>query len=109
MAKMKLIPFEQHLDENIGKVGTRERDKFEAEVAEAVQAYEIGELIKRTRIQQSLTQEELGERIGVKKAQISRLEKGHNISLPTMKRVFQALGVASATIDLGATGRVALW
>ena len=109
MAKMKLIPFEQHLDECIGKVGTPDRDELEAEVAKAVHAYEIGELIKRTRIQQDLTQEELGERIGVKKAQISRLEKGRNITLPTISRVFQALGVTTASIDLGAVGKVALW
>ena len=109
MAKMKLIPFEQHLDEFIGKVGTPERDEFEAEVAEAVHAYEIGELIKKARLQQNLTQEELGERIGVKKAQISRLEKGGNISLSTMSRVFRALGVATASIDFGTIGKVAIW
>ena len=59
---------------------------------------------------QNLTQEELGERIGVQKAQISRLEKGKSvITLPTMSRIFQALGVSTATLDLGAGGKVALW
>ncbi|MBQ9361808.1 MAG: helix-turn-helix transcriptional regulator [Bacteroidaceae bacterium] len=109
MTKMKLIPFEQHLDECIGKVGTPERDEFEAEVAKAVHAYQIGEAIKRARLLQNLTQEELGQRIGVKRAQISRLEKGYSISIPTMSRVFQALGVATASLDLGAIGKVALW
>ncbi len=109
MAKMKLIPFEQHLDECIGKVGTPKRDEFEAEVAEAVHAFHIGEAIRKARLQQELTQEELGERIGVKKAQISRLEKGRNITIPTMSRVFRALGVTTASIDLGAIGKVALW
>ena len=109
MAKMKLIPFEQHLDECIGKVGTPDRDEFEAEVAEAVNAYNIGEAIKKARLQRNLTQEELGAMIGVKKAQISRLERGHNITIPTMSRVFQALGVATAYIDLGVIGKVALW
>ena len=109
MSKMKLIPFEQHLDECIGKVGTPDRDEFEAEVAEAVNAYNIGEAIKKARLQRNLTQEELGAMIGVKKAQISRLERGHNITIPTMSRVFQALGVATASIDLGVIGKVALW
>ena len=36
MAKIKLIPFEQHLDECIGKVGTPDRDELEAEVAQAL-------------------------------------------------------------------------
>ena len=109
MAKMKLIPFEEVLDRHYGPIGTPERDKFEAEAAEAVHAYEIGELIKKARLQQNLTQEELGERIGVKKAQISRLEKGGDISLSTMSRVFRALGVATASIDFGAIGKVAIW
>lgn len=110
MTKMKLIPFEQHLDECIGKIGTPERDAFEAEVAEAVHAYEIGEAIKKERLRQNLTQEQLGERIGVKKAQISRLEKGSSITIPTMRRVFRALGVSTASLDLGSKiGKVALW
>lgn len=106
---MKLIPFEEILDRRYGPVGTPERDAFEAEAAEAVRAYEIGEMIKKARLQQHLTQEELGERIGVKKAQISRLEKGCNVSISTMGRVFRALGVATASLDLGAIGKVAIW
>ena len=90
-------------------MGTPERDEFEAEVAKSVQAYEIGELIKKARLQQELTQEELGARIGVKKSRISRLEKGCNISLPTMSRVFRALGVTTAAIDFGSIGKVSLW
>ena len=109
VGKFKLYTMEEVLDEHFGKVGTPRRDDFERSVAEAVHAYELGEAIKRARLQQNLTQEELGERIGVKRAQISRLEKGHSISIPTMSRVFKALGVATATIDLGAVGKVALW
>jgi transcriptional regulator with XRE-family HTH domain len=53
---------------------------------------------------------QLGERIGVQRAQISKLEKGANvITLPTMSRVFQALGIATATLDLGIAGKIALW
>ncbi len=97
------------LDEALGPVGTPRRDEHERSVAEAVHAFHIGEAIKKARLQQNLTQEELGERIGVKRAQISRLEKGYSISIPTMRRVFQALGVATASLDLGAVGKVALW
>ena len=100
---------EEVLDEAFGPVGTPRRDEHERRVAAAVHAYHIGEAIKKARLQQNLTQEELGERIGVKRAQISRLEKGYSISIPTMSRVFQALGVATATLDLGAIGKVALW
>ncbi|MDY4752533.1 MAG: helix-turn-helix transcriptional regulator, partial [Prevotella sp.] len=76
---------------------------------EALHAYRLGEAIKKARIEQNLTQEQLGERIGVKRAQISRLERGYSITIPTMRKVFKALGVVTATIDLGIAGKVALW
>ena len=97
------------LDEALGPIGTPERDEHERKVAEAVHAYRIGEAIKQERLRQHLTQEELGERVGVKRAQISRLEKGYSITIPTLSRVFKALGVTTATLDLGAAGKVALW
>ena len=68
----------------------------------------LGRLSKK-RLRQNLTQDELGERIGVQKAQISRMERGYSISIPTMSRVFKALGINTATLDLGACGKVALW
>ena len=68
------------------------------------------EAIKAERLRQHLTQEELGARVGVKRSQISKLESGKCIiTLPTMSRVFKALGIASATLDLGTGGKVALW
>ena len=107
---MKLYTLDEILDKALGPVGTLERDEHERKVAEAVNAYRIGEAIKKARLAQDLTQEQLGERIGVKKAQISRLEKGHSITIPTMSRVFRALGVTTASLDLGSQiGKVALW
>ena len=109
VGKLKMYSSEEVLDRHFGKVGTARRDEFERSVAASVHAYELGEAIKKARMQQNLTQQELGERIGVKRAQISRLEKGYSISIPTMSRVFQALGVATASIDLGTIGKVSLW
>ena len=97
---MNLAPLDDVLDKHFGKVGTPKRDAFESDVDEA---------IKKARIEQNLTQEQLGERIGVKRAQISRLERGYSIIILTMRRVFKALGVVTATIDLGKAGKVALW
>lgn len=72
-------------------------------------AYFVGEAIRKIRQAQNLIQEEQGERVG-QKAQILRLEKGESvITQPTMSRIFQALGVATATLDLGVGGKVALW
>ena len=109
IGNMKLYSFEEVKDELIGKIGTPERDEHERKVAEAVHAYHIGEAIKKARLLQNLTQEQLGERVGVKKAQISRLERGYSITIPTMSRVFKALGISTATLDLGIGGKVALW
>lgn len=109
IGNMKLYTSEEVKDKVLGKIGTPVRDEHERRVEAALHAYRIGEAIKKARIEQNLTQEELGERIGVKRAQISRLEKGYSISIPTMSRVFKALGVPTASIDLGKIGKVALW
>ena len=110
MAKMNFTPADDMKDELWGPVGTPERDAMEAQLKEDIQAYFVGEAIKRARIKQNLTQEELGERVGVKRSQICKLESGKSsITLSTMSRVFQALGIATATLDLGIGGKVALW
>ena len=110
MAKMNFTPADDMKDELWGPVGTPERDAMEAQLKEDIQAYFVGEAIKRERLKQNLTQEELGERIGVKKSQISKIESGKCIiTLPTMSRVFKALGFGSASLDLGRGGKVALW
>lgn len=110
MEQMKLTPLSKVVDEVWGKVGTPERDKMEERLKEEVNTYLLGEAIKKERIKQNLTQEELGEKVGVKKAQISKLENGRSvITLPTMSRVFKALGFGKATLDLGRGGKVALW
>ena len=100
---------EQMLDKYIGEVGTPERDKFEAEVMAEAQEYFIGEAIRETRKKQGLTQEELGQRMGVQRAQVSKLENGHGIAYSTIVRAFKALGAQTACLDLGPLGRVALW
>ena len=66
MTQVNLTPFEDVLDGFYGKKGTPARDKFEADVDESLHAYRIGEAIKKARLEQHLTQEELGERLGVK-------------------------------------------
>ena len=109
MAKMKLTPFTNLLDEHFGKIGTPRRDEFERSVEESVQAYRLGEIIRDTRIEQHLTQEKLGKRIGVGRSRISRIEKGDGMTIPTMSKVFRALGYETATLDLGGNRRIALW
>ncbi|MDO4181576.1 MAG: helix-turn-helix transcriptional regulator [Bacteroidales bacterium] len=110
MAQMNLHSFDDYVDELYGKIGTPERDAMEARLKEEVHAYFVGEAIKKARQAQHMTQEQLGEKIGVQRAQISKLENGKSvITLPTMSRVFKALGISTATLDLGKLGKVALW
>ncbi len=110
MEQFKLIPADEMKDKLWGKPGTPERDAMEAQLQEDVHAYMVGEAIRKARQEQHLTQEELGERIGVQRALISRLENGKSvITLPTMSRVFKALGIDTGILDLGSAGKVALW
>ena len=110
MAKMNLTPLSVVVDEVWGEKGTPERDAMEAQLKEDLQAYYIGEAIKAERLKQNLTQEELGAKVGVKKSQISKLESGKCIiTLPTMSKIFKALGFGSASLDFGIGEKVALW
>lgn len=85
---MKTYTLDEIQDELIGKIGTPNRNRFEYEL----QMDLIGKAIKQTRQERNLTQEALGELIGVQKAQISRLENNAgNVTIDTLLRVFTAL------------------
>jgi ribosome-binding protein aMBF1 (putative translation factor) len=105
---MKFIDFEETLDRDLGPVGTPRRDEFERNVDESVHAYKLGEAIRQARLSKNLTQEQLGERIGVQKAQISRLERGKSISLSSITRLFKAMGIP-LNLEIGHIGKIALW
>lgn len=100
MAQMKLTTFEELKDRHLGRVGTPERDAYEAEVSEEIRAYHVGEAIKAARKEKNLTQSQLAELMGVGKAQVSRIERGQNPTLNTVIRAFGALGI-SASLSCG--------
>lgn len=86
---MKRYKLNEVEDKLIGKKGTAERDQYEFELELEL----IGDMIQSTRKERNLTQEQLGELVGVKKAQISRLEnKTGNVTVETILKVFNALG-----------------
>lgn len=88
MSKIKTYSLEELEDKFIGKKGTPKRDRYEYEL----QMDLIGAAIKNVRQERNLTQEQLGELIGVQKAQISKLEKGSgNVTIETILKIFQAL------------------
>ena len=104
---MKLTTLQEAKDKVFGPIGTPERDEYERKLADELHAYHVGEAITLAREAQSLTQAELGERMGVHKAQVCRIESGKSITLASMMRAFRALGVQVA-LDMKGIGRVAL-
>jgi DNA-binding XRE family transcriptional regulator len=90
MAKkeMKSYSLAEMKDKYIGKVGTPERDEYEYELRMDV----LGKMIKAARQERKLTQEQLGELVGVQKSQISKLESSANsATIDTILKVFKAL------------------
>ena len=86
--KMKTVSLDSMIDKHIGKVGTTDRDTFEHELKLDL----LGNAIKEARLHQNLTQEQLGQLVGVQKAQISKLENNFtNARFDTVIKVFNAL------------------
>lgn len=84
----KFYTHDEVVDHFIGKRGTAKRERFEFEL----QIARVGDGIRQLRRKRNLTQEQLGEMIGVQKAQISKLENNAaNMTLETVLRVFSAL------------------
>ncbi len=101
---MKYYTEGEALDKVLGEKGAPLRNQYEADI----NAFLIGEAIKKARQSKNLTQEELGAMIGVKKSQVSRIEKGSNITFATMAKIFRAMGI-SANFEMAGIGKVALW
>ena len=88
MKQMKQYSLSEMEDKYIGKIGTPERDEYEYELRMEL----LSRMIKSTRKERGLTQEALGELIGVNKSQISKLENHANsATIETILKVFKAL------------------
>ena len=94
----KLYTLGEMKDRHIGLVGTPEREEYERKVQEDVEAYHLGEAIRKARMQQNLSQQQLGDRIGVNRAQISKIETGGNIKITSKWGTLS--GSASNTIEV---------
>ncbi len=86
--KVKLYTLSDMKDEFVGKPETPKSVRFEYELSMEV----LGYMIKKARQERNLTQEQLGELVGVQKAQISKLESSANsATIGTILKVFKAL------------------
>lgn len=87
--KFKTVSLDTMIDKHIGKRGTAKREAFENELRIDL----LGQAIKQARQERNLTQEQLGELVGVQKAQISKIENSvKNARFETILKVFDALG-----------------
>ena len=86
---LQAVLLDTMIDNHIGKKGTQKREVFENELKIEL----LGYAIKQARHERKLTQGQLGELVGVQKAQISKLEHSiTNARLETILKVFDALG-----------------
>lgn len=98
--KIKTYTLSEMKDQYIGKPGTQDRESYEYELRMDL----LGRMIKATRQERKMTQEELGKLIGVQKAQISKLESSANsATINTILKVFQALN-AEISFNVRANG-----
>ena len=88
MEKMKRYTLSEMEDKYIGEIGSSARDEYEYELKMEL----LGRMVKATRKERNLTQEELGKIVGVNKSQISKLENHANsATIETILRVFNAM------------------
>lgn len=100
---MKYSTLEELTEKNYGPLGSPERLAFEQELKMEL----LREEIKRLRKENNLTQEQLGEKIGVKRAHISKLENNaKNITIGTLMKVLDALG-AQINFKINSRKRIA--
>lgn len=95
---MKLTSIDELTDEIVGKRGTVERDIFEYDLRMDI----VGTMIKEARIKRNMTQGDLGDLLGVQKAQISKLENNtKDFRIGTIIRALEALGAkVKLTVEL---------
>jgi ribosome-binding protein aMBF1 (putative translation factor) len=85
--------FDEILDAKYGAPGTPEREQFRREA----QAYCVGVLIHDARKEEGITQQELAERVGIKKSYVSRIENGRiEPSAGLFLNILNALGLSIA-------------
>ena len=87
--KFRTVTLDTMIDKHIGIRGSERREAFENELRIDL----LGQAIKQARQEQNVTQEQLGELVGVQKAQISKIENSvKNARFETILKVFEALG-----------------
>jgi HTH-type transcriptional regulator/antitoxin HipB len=83
---MTVKTINEHLDRKYGKKGSHSRAEFE----EKAQSYMVSELLKSARKEADLTQQELADKLQVKRTYISKLERADSdMRLSTLKKIVE--------------------
>ncbi|MEM7548384.1 MAG: helix-turn-helix transcriptional regulator [Bacteroidota bacterium] len=73
-------------DHKYGKKGSSEREDFE----QRADAYMVAELVKESRKKAHLTQEQLAEKLNVKRTYISKIERASSdIRISTLRKIIE--------------------
>ncbi len=76
----------QFVNEQYGKRGTPKREQFET----GYEQFKLGVLIQEARLEKGLTQEQLAEKCGTKKAYISKIENNiKDVRLSTLQKIIE--------------------
>jgi HTH-type transcriptional regulator / antitoxin HipB len=76
----------EHFDIKYGKVGTDSRTNFEQDA----EVYLIAELVREKRKEAHLTQQELADRLNVKRTYISKIERAvGDIRISTLRKIVE--------------------
>lgn len=73
-------------DQKYGKEGTLARDNFK----QKAEAYMVAELVKASRKKANLTQEQLAEKLAVKRSYISKIERASSdVRISTLRKIIE--------------------
>lgn len=101
---MKFYTHNEILDKHIGPKGSPARENFDAEVESAL----IGSSIRQARLAKNLTQGQLGELVGVKAPQISKIESGRNLTVATIVKVLRAMDMSADLVIKDLSGATSM-
>jgi ribosome-binding protein aMBF1 (putative translation factor) len=89
MTKKNPKTINEYLDSKYGEKGTASRSDF----THKAQAYMVAELVKDARKKAKLTQEELAQKVQLKRPHISRIERAEtDVRISTLQKIAQGLG-----------------
>ena len=73
-------------DQKYGKKGSKTRDEFE----QRAEAYMVAELVKESRKKAQLTQQQLAEKLNVKRTYISKIERASSdVRISTLRKIIE--------------------